>query len=191
VRDLITRCESDTFYVAQASSHSTDDLAGGVLAHLGLGWDGTSVTGSTSVVPPADNGRWSRYNVEGRECIRKDLPKVEKTLGGWEMANFGDPSKGCHTHHSIRKVYQRETWYGRRLPIVVDVQAPERGQVTIGFRVGQVFDRTQLDERNLEFACSLLRENVDGHVYAVSTALPVGDRLTALLSLRDDDSTSS
>jgi len=187
VRDLITRCESETFYIAQAGTYAIGDLAAGRLSHLGLGWDGTTVTGSTSIVPPADNGRWSKYNVEGRVCIRKDLPKVEKSLGGWEMANFGDPSKGCHTHHSVRKVYQRETWYGQRLPIVVDVQAPEHNQVTIAFRVGRVFARTDIDERDLGFACSLLRENVDGRVHAVSTVLSVADRLKTLLSLTEDD----
>lgn len=177
VRDLISRCDSDTFYVGRARIYSTADLAGGALRHLSVAWDGTSVTHDPSIVPPVGNGRWSKYNVDGRPCVRKDLSKVEKTIGGWQTPNFGDWSKGSHTHYSTRKVYPRETWYAQRLPIVIDIQDPVDDQVSIGFRVDRVFDRSDLNERDLRLACSLLRENINSHVSVIPTTLSVVDWL--------------
>ncbi len=80
--------------------------------------------------------------------MRKDLPKIKKVIGGWQTPNFGDWSMGSHTHYSTRKVYQCETWRAQRFPIVIDVQDPVCGQVTIGFRVDRVFDRADLNERD-------------------------------------------
>lgn len=74
-------------------------------------------------------------------------------------------------------MYQRETWYAQRLPIVMDVQDPADDQVTIGFRVDRVFGRSDLNERDLRLACSLLRENVNSHVSVIPTTLSVADWL--------------
>lgn len=177
IRDQIARCDSDTFYVGRARTYSTAEIASGALAHLGVGWDGNSVTYEPSLIPAVENGRWSKYNVDGRPHVRKDLPKVDKTIGGWQTPNFGDWSKGSHTHYATRKVYQRETWYAQRLPVMIDVQDPVDGQVTIGFRVDRVFDRADLNERDLKLAVSLLRENINSHASVIPTALSVADWL--------------
>jgi len=177
IREQIDRCSSDTFYVSRARNFDTVDLAAGVLANLGVGWDGNSVTHEPSVIPAVGNGRWSRYNVDGRDVVRKDLPKINKVIGVWETPYFGDWSKGSHTHYATREVYQRETWYAQRLPILIDVQDPIDGKVTIGFRVDRVFDRTALNERDLRLALSLLRENVNSHASVVPTTLSVADWL--------------
>lgn len=177
IRDQIARCDSDTFYVGRARNFSTADLASGALAKLGVSWDGSSVTYEPSVIPPVGNGRWSKYNVDGRPCVRKDLPKIDKVIGGWQTPNFGDWSKGSHTHYSARKVFQREIWYAQRLPILIDAQNPVDGQVTVGFRVDRVFDRADLNDRDLRLALSLLRENVNSHASVIPTALSVADWL--------------
>ena len=51
------------------------------------------------------------------------------------------------------------------------------GQVTIGFRVDRVFDRADLNERDLRLALSLLRENLNSHASVIPTALSVADWL--------------
>ncbi len=84
-------------------------------------------------------------------------------------SHFGDWDKGSHTHYHTREVFQRETWYGKRLPILVDVQTPEESKALLGFRVDRVFNRQALDEQDLLMACSLLRENVGSHASVVST----------------------
>jgi hypothetical protein len=160
LRDQIAHCNTDTFYVSGVRTLSASELDAGALAHLGVLWNGVSLTPS-SVIPPAENGRWSRYNVDGRLCIRRDLPKLTKTVGSWETPYFGDWSKGSHTHAWSRDVYRREIWYAQGLPILVDVQASVDGRVTVGLRVDRVFDRKDLNERDLLLSASLLRENIN------------------------------
>lgn len=82
IRDQIARCDSDTFYIGRARNFSAADLAAGALANLGVGWDGRSVTYEPSTIPPVGNGRWFRYNVDGRPYVHRDLPKIEKVVGG-------------------------------------------------------------------------------------------------------------
>ncbi|MFK5256147.1 hypothetical protein [Propionibacterium freudenreichii] len=177
INDLIDRCSTDTFYVSKARTYTLSDLESGALEHLGITSDGESVQHTEAVVPEAINGRWSRYNIDGRLFIRKDLPKVEKVIGGWEVPNFGDWKRGSHVHYSTREVFRKEVWYAKQLPILIDVEDTADGQVTIGFRVDRVFDRTELDERDLHLAASLLRENLNAHVSIVSSTLSVADWL--------------
>jgi hypothetical protein len=176
VRVQIASCSTDTFYISGVRTFSTSELDAGALAHLGVTWDNGSVI-PTSAIPPEENGRWSRYNVDGRLVIRRDLPKVWKTVGFWETPNFGDWSKGSHSGSFDREVFRREIWYAQRLPILIDVLARAGDQVTIGFRVDRVFDRTNLNERDLKLAASLLRENLNRHAAVTSTALSAAEWL--------------
>lgn len=177
INNLVDRCSTDTFYVSKARTYSLSDLASGVLEHLGITSDGESVRYVEAVIPEAVNGKWSRYNIDGRLFVRKDLPKVEKVIGGWEVPNFGDWKRGSHVHYSTRAVFRKEVWYAKQLPILIDVEDTADGQVTIGFRVDRVFDRTELDERDLHLAVSLLRENLNAHVSIISSSLSVADWL--------------
>ena len=171
IREQIAACNSDTFYVGRALRYSLADISSGALTKLGVSWDSNSLVYESSFVPPVANGRWSKYNIEGRENVRRDLPKVNKTIGGWQTPNFGDWKKGSHTHSTTRDVYQREVWYAQQLPIVIDAQGVENGQVTIGFRVDRVFDRSDLSERDLRLAISLIRENLARHAQVSPTTL--------------------
>lgn len=178
VREQIAHCESDTFYVGRVRTYSENDIAEGVLVHLGITPEVTVASSTHSVVPPVENGRWSKYNVNGWVKVRRDLPKVQKTIGGWEVPNFGDWNRGSHIHYATREVFPRETWYAQQFPILIDVQSAMGDNLTIGFRVDRVFDRRDLNERDLRLACSLLRENAGGHVSVVATELSVADWLT-------------
>lgn len=177
VREQIDRCGTDAFHVGRARSYSTVDLAAGALAHLNVQWDGAEVIHVPAVVPPPEVGRWSRYNVDGWVKVRRDLAKRPKTIGGWQVPNFGDPDKGTHTHWATLMAYPRETWFAQRLAIVVDAQQPIDGTATLGFRIDRVFDRRDLDERDLWMACSLLRENVGGHVSVLPADISMADWL--------------
>ncbi|MFS4506595.1 hypothetical protein ACMA46_10205 [Clavibacter sp. Sh2141] len=67
-------------------------------------------------VPPAQTGRWSRWNIHGRELVRKDLPKIFRS---WtiEAPNFG--SSGTHPVTFTREVYQRDRLYGQQIEAAV------------------------------------------------------------------------
>jgi hypothetical protein len=170
-------CATDTFYVGRLKSYDMTDIQNGLLAHLQMTSNGQAVSAPEMIVPPPSAGRWSRYNVDGYMHVRKDLPKIDKAIGGWLVPNFGDWNKGSHTHSSIRKVFQKERWYGQDLPVAITVGEVTGDHITIGFRVEKVFDRTNLNQRELKYACSLLRENVNTHVAVVSTGVSVSDWL--------------
>lgn len=178
INNLIDRCSTDTFYVSKARTYSLAELTSGTLEHLGITFDGNAIHHLGAVLPDFANGRWSKYNLDGRLHLRRDLPKVEKVIGGWEVPNFGDWSRGSHIHFSTRKVFKKEIWYAKQLPILIDIEEPQDGQVTIGFRVDRVFDRTKLDKQDLHLAISLLRENIGSHASVVSSSLSVADWLS-------------
>ncbi len=58
-------------------------------------------------VPKPSAGSYSKANVEGKDIPLKHLPKITRT-NSWETANWGDWSKGSHTHSTTRLVYQRD-----------------------------------------------------------------------------------
>ncbi|KJF19114.1 hypothetical protein SZ00_06041 (plasmid) [Rhodococcus sp. AD45] len=175
IHELVEGCSSDTFRIGKARTYSLGELASGKLGHLGVSWSNDAgLHIDEFIVPPAGNGKWSKYNVDGWTKVLRNLPKVQKTIGGWQSPNFGDWSRGSHTHFSTREVYQREIWYGQQLAIQIQAQEPEDEQITIGLYVDRFFDRTNMDERDLHLACSLLRENIDSHV----TVIPAAESLT-------------
>jgi len=174
---LIQRCATDNFYVSKVRTYLLAELAAGELEHLGITSNGTSVYHEKAFVPESTYGRWSRYNVDGRVRVRKDLPKVEKVIGGWEVPNFGDWNRGSHIHYASRKVFQKDIWYAQQLPLIIDSEEPVDGKVTIGFRVDRVFDRNALDERDLHLAASLLRETINSHPSISSADLSVAEWL--------------
>jgi hypothetical protein len=178
VRDQVVACGTDTFYVGRRREYSRAEVADGRLGHLGIGWDlsGLSVPGRP-VVPPATRGRWSKYNVDGRVLVRRDLPKIDKVIGGWETPNFGDWSRGSHTNYIARQVFQRETLYGQGLAIRVEADEPVDDKVVIGFIVDRVFDRRDLSDRDLLMACSLLRENIGSAPAILATDVSVAQWL--------------
>jgi hypothetical protein len=179
IHDLIASNDGDHFYVGRTRSLDLSDLQAGRFAHLGIQSDGVSVTFDEAVLPDPTNGRWSKYNTEGREVIRKDLPKYSKNIGGWTVPNFGDYSRGSRVVSIDVDVYPREIWYGKGFRILIDAADPEAGKVKIAFRVDRVFDRNDVDDKDLLLACSFLRENVRSDASIVSTNTSVADWLDA------------
>lgn len=178
VHEQIQVLATSTFYVGRVREYTRPAVSSGILEHLGITWVGeTPELSESTVIPPADRGRWSKRNVEGWVKVRKDLQKYDKTVGVWSTPNFGDPSRGYHTYYSVRAVYPREIWWGQGLAIRVELNEVVGDTVRIGFIVDRVFDRADLEDRNLWMACSLLRENIDAHAGVLSTNTPVSEWL--------------
>ena len=57
-----------------------------------------------NLMPDVRVGTYSRTNVEGKEIVRKDLPKKLKTVYV-ETPNYGDWTKGSHTIGLRRECY--------------------------------------------------------------------------------------
>jgi hypothetical protein len=74
-------------------------------SHLGLELKDGKLIVPDRRLPPMKSGRYSKANVEGLEKVCKDLPTTQKTFY-WDTPNWGDWSKGFHTHSRTRDVYQ-------------------------------------------------------------------------------------
>jgi hypothetical protein len=128
--------------------------------HLGVRIkDGELIVPDPSVPPPA-RGRYSLVNVEGKEVVRYDLPMIDKTFT-WETPNWGDWSKGSHTHGITRKVYQREFMPPKELELSVTLLQRAGDDVVLKFEIDQVLNRRRRNfEDELLFNLNLLQENV-------------------------------
>lgn len=127
---------------------------------ISLGPDGPTL--SDLVIPPAEGGRYSRRNLEGYEVIRRDLPKVPKTIS-FEAPNWGDWSKGSHDVTYTRMVYARDFVGPKELQMRVELIGQEvAGEPVFVFRftVDTILDRTHTDfSGDLLYSLCILQEN--------------------------------
>ncbi len=141
---------------------SADDLASGALSHLGVKLSSEGLEAPFQVVPPADSGKYSEWNLNGREVVRKDLPK-ETLYNAVDTPNWGDSYNGSHTVYLPYEKYPRDFIAPNLATLVIEVadKRPGREQYGITFRVDTVLDRESSDfENELLTALNLLQENI-------------------------------
>src|ERR1700676_3414722 len=139
------------------------NLRAGTLGHLGVELtEAGLIVPSDPIVPPEESGKYSDWNRNGREVIRKDLPK-ETHYHSVETPNWGDRSYGTHDVDLPYKKYPRDFY----APILATISIacadprPGREQYGLTFRVDRVLDRQSEDfEADLLAVLNLLQENV-------------------------------
>lgn len=138
----LTQIKEDYVIVAATKKVKRHDVETEVYDHIGLIIKDDAVFAEGPVVPDESVGRTSAYNVNGREIVRKDLPKITKTFI-WETPNFGDASTyGTHTHYNDREVYQRQIFEPRFLAIACELMSdPKLDTVLVKFSIEQIFDK--------------------------------------------------
>lgn len=159
IRKRINAFALDDIVVACVKRLKAEDISR--YAHLGLALNDGTVVLPAPAVPSARMGRYSATNVEGREVIRKDLPMTTSTRT-WETPNWGDWSKGSHTHSVTRDVYQREFIPPKELELSVELlETRGDGQFTIKFAIDQVLSKQSPDlDAELLYNLNLLQESV-------------------------------
>ena len=166
VKEKIRGFESDRVVAACAKKISLAELRDGTYSHLGLQTEEGEIVSPASANPPPEAGRYSKWNVEGREIVHDDQPKEPKTYS-WEAPNFGDWSKGSHTVRMRRMVYPRTEVPARNLSIKIDILGQEvlaEEAFAVKFEVSQALNPEGEDfERELLFHLNLLQENVGHH----------------------------
>lgn len=139
-----------------------ESLAAGHLKHLGIELNASGVTFAPAVVPPKAQGRYSTWNVEGQEIIRKDLP-METHYTSVESPNWGDSYYGTHTVELPYKKFPRDFLPPRELEISISCHDARPGLLTyiFAFKVQEVLDKTDkaFGARLFE-NLNLLQENV-------------------------------
>ena len=116
----VSRTRSRHVIVAAIIEVTKAEVERGKLRYFGFDIKEGHVTCKEKITPDHLTGLFARKNLYGIERIRKDLPKVKKTYW-WEVPNFGDFSKGYHSRHWDRDVYQREFEPPREWDILVSI----------------------------------------------------------------------
>ena len=133
--------------------------------NLGLIINNGELISQNEIIPNPNIGRFSRYNGLGRIKIRKDLPKVMKTICLGERPCFGDWSKGSFTLYQTREVYQRENIPAKELSIKIELIdthiANDINQYTLKVYVDYILDTNSATFLvDLFFNINLLQENI-------------------------------
>ena len=163
VRDRLPLLSGDKVIAACVRAISQSSIEKGEFGHLGIEIETGALRFTERLVPIAAIGKYSRWNVNGREVVRRDLPKVHKyfTL---EVPNFGDWTKGMHYVDIPRDVYQREFIQPARKELSLALLRTESGDDPVHLfrvRVEDVLDRNAIDFSNkLLENLNLLQENV-------------------------------
>lgn len=162
IRQKITSIKSDTIVVGCAKRFDTADLQSGCLEHLDVKLVDDKLTIPKSALPPAESGKHSKWNIEGRTIKHTDLEK-EPFSTDFDSPNFGDWSKGSHTVSWTRWRYPTEFISPPYTAINIEAPPTEKPQkaYAIKFELDEVFDKNQVDfEEKLLCGINLLQENI-------------------------------
>lgn len=157
-----------------AVKFKAEDLSSGRLKHLGISLADEGLKIPSSIIPPADIGKYSSKNVNGEEVVRKDLPK-ETHYNSIESPNWGDSYNGTHTVNLPYKKYPRDFNLPREIEIVMTCKdiRPNLPTYIIAFQVQEVLNKGDINfDKHLFENLNLLQENVGAcGVEAASMAL--------------------
>jgi hypothetical protein len=129
-------------------------------AHLGLRLENGKLVVPPGFVPDVRAGEYSRINVEGKEIIRKDLPKIAKGFSFY-APDWGDWSKGSHLVTHTRDVYQRDFLAPKEVELVITLLEQRGEAFLVRFAVDQVINRRSADfEEELLYNLNILQENI-------------------------------
>jgi hypothetical protein len=103
----------DVQFVFGAVRDFSDQLHANWTQHLELEEVGD---GEWFGLPPASTGRWSNWNVNGREIIRRDLPKVYRS---WTIEAPDFQGGGTHPITFSREVFRKQRLYGQQIEAAV------------------------------------------------------------------------
>ncbi|MFB6448818.1 hypothetical protein [Bradyrhizobium tunisiense] len=129
-------------------------------SHLGLKLVDGELMIPAPAVPHAAAGKYSKYNVEGKDNVRKDLPKTTKTFSFY-APNWGDSYYGTHLVSHVREVYQREFIPPKEVELCITLLEQQGDTWIVKFAIDQVISRSAPDfENDLLYNLNILQENV-------------------------------
>lgn len=129
-------------------------------AHLKVRLENNAVVIPPPGPPPGNRGKYSDANINGREEIRKDLPKTTKSVV-IQAPNWR--GSGTHDVWQTREVYVRDLIPPKQVNLSIEIlQAEADGsRFTLKFAIDEVLNRKALGfETELLYNLNILQENV-------------------------------
>jgi hypothetical protein len=126
-------------------------------ARLGLRLNGGDILVPQAFIPDPRMGRYSKANIEGREVVRKDLPKYKKSFP-IEAPNWH--GSGTHTVWHDREVYHRDFYPPKEVPLAITLLENRGNASIVKFAVEEVINRRTPNFKDaLFFNLNILQEN--------------------------------
>ncbi len=139
-----------------------ESIENGQYSHLGIELNEDRLSFQQSISTSPDQGKHSYWNVNGREIVRKDLPK-ETHYNLVDTPNYGDSYKGTHTVSLPYKKYPRDFIAPRNTTINIECSDTSNNltHYIIKFELSEVLDRDSKEFDDRLFDClNLLQENI-------------------------------
>ena len=136
-------------------------IESGIFSHLNIKIIKNKISFPKLITPEYNIGRYSSYNLFGREIVRKDLPKYYKT---WyvETPNFGDWSRGSHFVKLGTWTYHRDFIPPKFVDIEIELinNFDHNDNVTLKFQASEILDKNDsFFNDDLLFNLNILQEN--------------------------------
>lgn len=164
IRNKVQEIASEEVIVACTRTISAADIGTDKFEQFGLSVvNNKLVIAQQTVLPAPSKGRYSRFNLDGREIVLRNLPKIQKAFT-WDVPNFGDPSKGYHSITQYRWVYRRKFEAPGETTITAEAitqDARPDSTFLVKFQVDEILNKTSPKfEPRLLASINLLQENV-------------------------------
>ena len=173
IKDKVAQAKGKNLVASCTVKIKPDTIREGKWKHVGIVFDGDKVVFPQSILPSTKNGRYSKYNIRGRDIVHKDQGLQPRTYT-FETPDFGDWSKGSHDVDITRMVYPRDIIPPKHTEIKIEfIGQDDRGQYVFKFTVDEVLKETQAGFwDDLLVDLNLLQENVGNHaVYPTDASL--------------------
>lgn len=158
----LNNIQSQEVVVGCLKKFSSEEINDGVLSHLNITLTPEGLITPENIIPLASQGKHSAWNVNGREIIRKDLPK-ETYYNYIESPNWGDSYYGTHTVAMPGERYPREFVAPRNSAIEIEAanSSPGLFHYVIKFQISEILSRQSDQFNDRLFDClNILQENI-------------------------------
>lgn len=162
ILNKLNNLNTNEIVVGCAVKFKASNILSGGLKHLGIALDANGLKVPPSILPPARQGKYSLYNIEGHLIKRTDLPK-EPYFIRIDMPNWGNWSKGSHIVNIPHEKYQRDFRPPRELEISMKCndKRPNLSVYIISFRVEEIILKSAKNFKMELFEnLNLLQENI-------------------------------
>ena len=139
-----------------------ESIESGQYFHLEIELNEDGLSFQESIIPSPEQGKHSFWNINGREIVRKDLPK-ETHYNLVDAPNYGDSYKGTHTVSLPYEKYPRDFIAPRNTTINIECSDTSNNltHYIIKFELSEVLDRDSKEFDDRLFDClNLLQENI-------------------------------
>jgi len=162
IQNRITQLGVEEFRVGVVKRIPLTEIQLGLWRHACIEIVDGQLTHKQSYYPHVDNGRASKFNMQGDTIIRKDLPKEPRDINMGPRPVYGDWGKGSFDLTITRDCYRREQVPAPRTAIDVQMLPTEEvefGVCVVFFSITSRHRPSLLDTNTLLHEINLIQEN--------------------------------